>query len=231
MDFKSDLFRFFKPNTLYEGILCSRYIGSEYINAACMGFRITENADVIVTPYFNTDTIKNLSEGRLFSLHISEDPIKYAIASLYGWNKGAFEPEFDITLYDSTMAFPILKNTNIAIIAKVESISPYTKNGVLTGNKITATLENFILNSAPRNHSSREFPLILEALINATRAKIAKEKSNEPEKLFYYSSLSDIFAKLRRFSMDPTILETITLIKKWILNNVDEEFENQWDAI
>ncbi len=229
MDFKTDLFQFFKPNTLYEGILCSRYIGSDYINAACMGFRITESAEIVVTPYFETDTIKNLNEGTLFSLHISDDPVKYAIASLYGWHKGAFEPEFDLSLYDTNRTFPILKNTNIAVIAKVESISAYSKNGILTGNKINAKVEQLVVNSTPRNHSSREFSLILESLISATRAKIAKEKANEPEKLFYYSSLSDIFTKLRRFSMDPAIFEAVSIIKKWILKNIDDEFERQWD--
>ena len=229
MSLNDDLFRFFKADTLYEGIICSKYIGSQYINAACMGFRITTEAKIILTPYFETDTIKNLVEGKRFSINISEDPTQYAKAALHGWNKDAFEPEFDLSCYDHEKPFPILKYSSISIIAIVDSLSPYMKNGVLTGNQVNATPEHMIIQSVPRTHSTREFPLILEALISATRAKIARLKLNEPEKLYHYSIIGDVFTKLRRFSKDPLISDAITIIKKWIKENIDDDFENQWE--
>jgi hypothetical protein len=103
------------------------------------------------------------------------------------------------------------------------------KNNILTGNLLTSTPDHFIIRSIPRTHSTREFPLILESLISATRAKIAKENSNDPEKLYYYSLIGDAFVKLRRFSKDPLIMKTITIIKKWISDVIDGEFELQWE--
>ena len=220
------VFQHFNPNTLYEGIVCSKYIGSDYTNAACMGFRINEEGAVVLNPYFNTDTIKNLAIGTLFSLNISDDSLSYAKAALTGWGKGAFEPEFDMADYnnDGETKFPYLKTANIVIIARVTEIKPYLMNEVPTGNKIYSEIEELIIKTTPKNYCSREFPLILEALISATRAKAAKDREEEPEKLFHYSVISDVFVKLKRFSVDEKIKGTIEFIKKWVCETVEQEF-------
>lgn len=63
---------FLEDNVIYEGVLLTRSLDG-VINVAAMGYKKIDDSHVLITPYTNTKTYRNLTETRSGTLCIVDD--------------------------------------------------------------------------------------------------------------------------------------------------------------
>ncbi len=218
-----------KEGNLYEIIATTYSItknGKEIKpNASCMGIRMIEGEQIQISPFYNTMTYKNLKEYSTIAINFVDDVYLYALAALK-------EPESPINLTDfpskyfdfkylesRAMDIPYIKNAWGILIGEVsqeyqktktdelgEVIIPIFKLDVIFTEKLQETHKLF----------NRAENLALEAIILATRLKIAKKNQNQVLFSKIHEKIKDFIENIERFGKNKRAQKTIYLVDKYI---------------
>jgi len=218
-----------KEGNLYEIIATTYSItkkGKEIKpNASCMGIRMIEGEQIQISPFYSTITYKNLKEYSTIAINFVDDIYLYALAALK-------EPESPINLTDfpskyydfkylesRAMDVPYIKKAWGILIGEVsqeyqktktddlgEVIIPIFKLDVIFTEKLQETHKLF----------NRAENLALEAIILATRLKIAKKNQNQVLFSKIHEKIKDFIENIERFGKNKRAQKTIYLVDKYI---------------
>jgi len=184
---------FLEENIIYEGILLTRSLEG-IINAAAMGYMKIDNDHVMVKPYINTKTYRNLTETREGVLCIVDDVKLITDIVLKRLNINS--------IIEIVSGFPIISGSNAALMLSVESEK---KIGELA--EIKCIVNNIIIRGNP-NPYSRVKPAIIEMLIYYTKIKSYIESSMLHEALKLINIVEHNFNIVKKTSSG-TIYEDI----------------------
>jgi hypothetical protein len=221
-------------NYLYE-ILATTFSRSnsknEIIpNTACMGVRLINDKIIIITPYPDTTTYKNLKTNRYISINFIDDIYLYALAALKKLKHNSIFTEFPSKYYNfyeinlEKISIPFLSNAWAVIFCKaIEEREIIKKNSLeevkLSEFKLSVIFfkkykESFKLLNRAEN-------LALEIILLTTRLKVAKERNNHP--LFYkiHDKIENYIEDIERFGKNERALKTIEFVRKYINNLMD----------
>lgn len=218
-----------KKDNLYEIIATTYSItkNSKEIkpNASCMGIRMIEGKLIQISPFYSTITYKNLKEYSTIAINFVDDIYLYALAALK-------EPESPINLTDfpskyydfkylesRAMDIPYIKKAWGILIGEVsqeyqktktddlgEVIIPIFKLDVIFTEKLQETHKLF----------NRAENLALEAIILATRLKIAKKNQNQVLFSKIHENIKGFIENIERFGKNKRAQKTIYLVDKYI---------------
>jgi hypothetical protein len=147
---------FLEENIIYEGILLTRSMDG-VINAAAMGYMKIDDDHVMIKPYVNTKTYRNLTETRSGVLCIVND-VKLIT--------GIVLKKLDVnSIVETASGFPIVSGSNAALMLSVED---ERRIGELA--EIRCRVNNVLIRGTP-NPYSRAKPAIIEMLIYYTKIK------------------------------------------------------------
>ena len=218
-----------KEGNLYEIIATTYSIlgnGMEIKpHASCMGIRMIEGEQIQISPYYSTITYKNLKQYSTIAINFVDDVYLYALAALKEPKSPFNLTEFPLRYYDYKyiesrfMDVPFIKKAWGILIGEVshefqktktnglgEAIIPIFKLDVIYAEKLQNT--NKLLN--------RTENLALEAIILATRLKVANENQNESQVTQIKEKIEEYIEDIERFGHNKRALKTIELIKKYI---------------
>jgi hypothetical protein len=181
----------FESFIIYETICCSKFQGTDIVNAACMGVHFTPLHELFIHIYDDTDTKQNLQIGAVFSVNFSDEFYDYVLAALRGWHKGPLEPEFANKAYHTLTPAPILKSAWGVVVCEV---IPMPTSLPSCRQRIRPNIRAKILETyqyrMPRIFNNRAFNLAIESLILTTRVPFSDLSSPEfHEKLGYYRNI------------------------------------------
>ena len=235
MKFKCQDFGLIKDN-LYEILATSfsKRKDSETINpnTACMGIRLIDDNLVKIGPYSNTTTYKNLKENNIITINFVNNIYLYALAALK-------EPTSLINLTEFPTKYYDFKEINLQINESTSIIVnvPFVKKawGIMickvveesqrlrTDRLGDAVIAEFILKVVEFKKFMPSFKLFnraenltLEAIILATRLKIAKE--NEDRILFENNLIKilDYVKEIKRYGKNKKALKSLELLDNYI---------------
>lgn len=218
-----------KEGNLYEIIATTYSIlenGKEIKpHASCMGIRMIEEEQIQISPYYSTITYKNLKDYSTIAINFVDDIYLYALAALKEPNSPFNLTEFPSKYYDFKylesrfMDIPFIKKAWGILIGEVshefqktktndlgEVIIPIFKLDVIYAEKLLNTYKLF----------NRAENLALEAVILATRLKVAKENQNQAQIIRINEKIKEYIENIERFGHNKRALKTIELIKKYI---------------
>ncbi len=218
-----------KIDNLYE-ILATTFSKSEKSekitpNTACMGIKLINDNQIMISPYPNTRTFKNLKENGLITINFVDDVYLYALAALKEPNSTSGLTEFPMDYYDYQDLS--LKNTSIPYISsawailtcKVEMESQKFKRNGLGEVKISEfSLRVLKFNIFKKSYKlfNRAENLALESIVIATRLKVAKEINNNEIYEELIENLKDNIANIERFGKNAGALKTIDIVRKYV---------------
>ncbi len=203
-------------------------------NTSCMGIKII-NDSIIIKPYNNTKTYKNLKNNSLICINLVEDIYLYTLAAL----KGPFLSKKDYTFlekdydyyslknnqkmlkYLKTNQIPYLREAWAIIICRTKEAVEINKEDIFGSVNLTKfTLEILSILKIKDSYKlfNRAENLTLEALILTTRLKIALEKNDNDLINYFQNKIRDIISNIKQFSKNPDVSKSINLIKEFIRN-------------
>ncbi|MFX1366027.1 MAG: DUF447 domain-containing protein [Promethearchaeota archaeon] len=220
-----------RRNYLYE-IITTTYsiddkIGNISPNASCMGIRLEENNKIIINPYPSTTTYKNLRETSFIALNFVNDVYLYALAALKDPNSLIGLTEFPLKYYgyqyieSFNMDIPYIKKAWAILIGKVSKELQKTRQDSLGEMVIPVFMLDIIFaKKFQETHKlfNRAENLALEAIILATRLKIAKKNQNQVLISSIYEKIQDIIGNIKRFGKNEKALKTIEIISRYTNN-------------
>ncbi len=219
-----------KKGILYE-IIATTYSISENSteikpNASCMGIRMIKEKQIQISPYYSTITYKNLKEYSTIALNFVDDIYLYALAALKETNSQINLTEFPPKYYDfkylesRSMDVPYIRKAWGILIGEVshefqktknddlgEIIAPIFKLDVIYAEKFLNTHKLF----------NRTENLVLEAIILATRLKIARENQNQAQFIKINEKIEEYIEDIERFGYNKRALKTIELVKNYMI--------------
>lgn len=199
-------------------------------NTSCMGIRIRNN-QIILKPYQNTKTYRNLQNNSLISINFVENVYLYALAALKGpylLKKYETFPEQYYSYYKikynkhlKTIQIPYVRDAWAIIICKTKKAVNFDKEDVFGTVNLTK-FELDMLSILKLKDSSKLFNraenLTLEALILTTRLKVAKENKNYDLMMDIQNKIDFTIKSIERFSENQEVSKSIVLIKEYIRN-------------
>jgi hypothetical protein len=160
-----------EPFINYEVILCSYFLNSEKINAACMGVHFTTNSEVFIHAYESTRTKQNLQPGAKFSINFSEDILDYTMAALNSVPSGVMKNKLPKDRYRELTPVPVLKSAWASVgcevlpwDSRINAVCKRAQNPNIRAKIISSTVYHL-----PKIFNNRAMNLALEALIFVTR--------------------------------------------------------------
>lgn len=223
-----------KEGNLYEIIATTYSItknGKEIKpNASCMGIRMIEGGQIQISPFYSTITYKNLKDYSTIAINFVDDVYLYALAALKEPDSSISLTDFPSKYYDfkylesRTMDIPYIKEAWGILIGEVsqeyqntktddlgEVIIPIFKLDVIFTEKLQETHKLF----------NRAENLALEAIILATRLKIAKKNQNQVLLSKIHEKIKDLIENIERFGKNKRAQKTIYLVDKYISNLIN----------
>ncbi len=217
-----------KENNLYEVLATTFSINNSKIipNTACMGIRLI-NKDVIqFSPYSNTKTYENIKEQPYVIFNLIDDIYYYALASLKKQNsdfKGILNDQYQFFKFANTLKkeiqLPFLKNAWAIIVCKIIDDTPIIKRDDLGENLIIEVkLRVLYCNKYASSNKlyNRAENLALEAIILATRLKVAQELNKSELIMIIHEKINQYIKDINRFCKNLNVLKTIDYLKKYI---------------
>ena len=216
-----------EKDNLYE-ILATTYsldeLKNEIIpNMACMGIRIVGNDLIKISPYPNTTTYKNLKLNKFLAINFVSDVSLYALAALKEHPSGIKESPENYYNYkeisEKKVRIPYIKEAWAIIYGEVVGESQkIKKNGLGEVNLTEFTIKIFNLEKRGDSFNlfNRAENLALEAIILATRLKVAKEINDQ--KLFdsIYNEIINYSEDIRRFGQNKSALKALKMVLNFI---------------
>jgi len=224
-----------KEGCLYEILATTFSIKNEEIipNASCMGIRLQDNKTVVINPYQNTLTYKNLKENCLICINFLENIYLYTLAALKGPYLSEKLRVFPIEYYNyynlnrdtkikkSTIKMPYIKNAWAVLICESineSSIIKIDDFGEVNLPIFTLKVLSILKFKISYNFFNRAENLTLETIILTTRLKVAYEKKKVDLIKSYQKKIEDTIQIIRRFGRNPEALKSIELIEQYIQN-------------
>ncbi|NVM36638.1 MAG: DUF447 family protein [Candidatus Lokiarchaeota archaeon] len=223
-----------KEDNLYEIIATTYSItkDSKEIkpNASCMGIRMIEGDQIQISPFYGTITYKNLKEYSMIAINFVDDVYLYALAALKEPDSPINLTEFPSKYYDfkylesRAMDVPYIKKAWGILIGEVSHEFQKTKNDEL-GEFIIPVFKLDVIFTEKLRETHKLFNraenLALEAIILATRLKIARENQNQALFSKIHEKIKDFVENTKRFGKNERALKTIYLVDKYISSLID----------
>ncbi len=200
----------FPQDTLFESILITAGGDSTPANCAAMGVKLTRGEYLLVQPYSNTDTYRNLSQFPFATVNFTTNPLTFAICALEGWgDAGLNAPELGEEDLVSWKNFPVpsLKSAFLSLKCTRESM-----DNVKVGPRgmFLLTIKEAMVITPTLPLTNRADNLALEAVVHATRVRI--------------------FADQENIQLAKDLLVTIKMYEKYIKSNALEK-SPAWETI
>ncbi len=194
---------FLEENIIYEGILLTRSLNGS-INAAAMGYMKIDDSHIVIKPYINTKTYKNLTETKRCTLCIIDD---VKLITNIVLKRLDIDSVVEIV---SDFQDPIILGSRAALMLSVESEE-------LIGEwvEIKCKVDNVLIRESP-NPYSRVKSAIIEMLIYYTKIKSYVESNMIHEALSLINIVKHNFNIVKKTSFG-TVYEDIA---ENILNEV-----------
>ncbi len=219
---------------LYE-ILATTYSINSYSgqispNTACMGIKLLKNKRLIINPYPETTTFKNLKEKSLIAINFVDNVYLYALAALKDPNSLIGVKDFPEKYYDyQTLEtygkdIPYIKKAWGIIIGKVSKELKKTKNDSFGEVIIPIFILDVIFAKKIRNSSksiNRAENLTIEAIILATRLEIAKKSNNEVLFSQIHKQILYYIENIKRFGANAEALQAIEIVDNYLNSLID----------
>ncbi|MHA1489909.1 MAG: DUF447 domain-containing protein [Promethearchaeota archaeon] len=235
-----------KKNTKYE-ILAVTYSKSgekENIspNTSCMGIKVIEDNIIKIGPYPNTTTYKNLKASGLITINFVDNIYLYALAALKEDNSPLGLTKFPSEYYNyyedrtvknyveiskqnaNKILIPYINKAWLILIGKVIEENQITKKdglGKMDISEFKISITFFKKFRDSFNFFNRAENLALEAIILATRLKVAKVTNNRVLFNQFYEKMNYIIENIKRFSKNENALKTIDLVSRYIKTLMD----------
>lgn len=195
-----------------------------------MGIRIIEDNQIQISPYSTTSTYRNLKKSSIIAINFVDDVYLYALAALKEQDSPIGLTEFPSEYYEfkyletSAMDVPYIRKAWGILVCEVsqelektkqngfgEVIIPVFKLNTIFHEKFRESFKSF----------NRAENLALEAIILATRLKIAKKKNDS--QLFHkvHEKIVDHMENIERFGKNKDALKTIALVSNYISSLMD----------
>lgn len=198
-------------------------------NTACMGIKVNEKNKIQITPFHTTTTYRNLKDNGYLVINFVNDIYLYALAAL---KSPEYSDEFRLNQYiylslkkrgrNKFRTFPILKSSWGFLIGETtKEIENIKKDNY--GESLSSTFEIKIFYSEKNKESFKLFNraenLALEAIVLATKLKVAKNSNNNElyEKLI--KQIQSYMEIIRRIGKNQHALKAIELVGKYIDKN------------
>ena len=195
-----------------------------------MGIRVLEDSQIQISPFSSTSTYKNLKNNSTIAINFVDDIYLYALAALKEKESSIELTEFPPEYYDfkyldtHAMDVPYIKKAWGILVCKVsQEFEKTSQNGfgevIIPGFKLnTIYQEKFQESFKVFNRAEN---LALEAIILATRLKVAKKKNDQQSFNKNYDKISDHIENIRRFGKNEDAIKTIDLITKYVNNLIE----------
>ncbi|MFW9899945.1 MAG: DUF447 domain-containing protein [Candidatus Thorarchaeota archaeon] len=223
-----------KEGNLYEIIATTYSITEKGMeikpNASCMGIRMIEEEQVQISPFYSTITYKNLKQYNIIAINFVDDIYLYALAALKEPESPINLTQFPSKYYDfkylesRAMDIPYIKKAWGILIGEVSHEFQKTKKNDL-GEIMVPVFKLDVIFSEKLRETHKLFNraenLALEAIILATRLKIAKENQNQPKFSKIHKKIMNCKKNIERFGYNKRALKTIYLVNKYIISLID----------
>lgn len=232
-----------KEDYLYEVLATTFSINNNNIipNTACMGIRLIDNRSIKLRPYPNTSTYKNLRSNKLITLNFVDDIYLYALASLKGFKRSKNIKIFPEEFYDyykiekikevfvnhsnsEIVSLPYIKQAwaMIACVARGEEQIVKDDNlGELKVVEFTLSIISCDKFKESFKIFNRAENIALEAIILATKLKVAEEKKDKALVQKLEQKIEDFFVEIQRFGKNISALKVVEHVKDYIKNLKD----------
>jgi len=223
-----------KKGYLYEVLASTYYITEDgkaiKPNTACMGIRLVENNKIKINPYPTTVTFKNIKEHSVIALNFVDNVYLYALAALKEKDFQIGLTEFPTEYYDfkhlpeRAMDVPFIKEAWGILICEVESKDQRMKEDSLGVVMLTEFLLKVIYSENLRESFkifNRSENLALEAIILATRIKVAKYSRNQELLDGLLKKFRDISINIERFGKNKDAIKAMGIVNKYVSSLID----------
>ena len=235
-----------KENYLYEVLATTFSIINNNIipNTACMGIRLIDNNSIKLRPYPNTSTYNNLRSKKLITLNFVDDIFLYALASLKDLKRSRNIKIFPEEFYDyykiknkekikeifknhsnsEMVSLPYIKQAWAMIACVVRDEEQIVKNddlGELRVIEFTLSIISCYKFKESFKLFNRAESLAMEAIILATKLKVAEERKDKALFQKLEQKIEEIFAELRRFGKNLSVLKVVEHVRDYLKNLKD----------
>ncbi|MBY8990816.1 MAG: DUF447 family protein [Candidatus Lokiarchaeota archaeon] len=218
-----------KRDNLYEVIVTtySNIEESKEIrpHASCMGIRLIEEGQIQISPFYSTITYKNLKNFSVIMINFVDNVYLYALAALKEQNSPIGLTNFPSKYYSFkhleslAMDVPFITKSWGIMVGKVSHEFQKTKKDDL-GEVMIPVFKLDIIFSERFRESNKLFNraenLALEAVILATRLKIAKQNKDKTQFMKIHSKILDYIENIERFGKNKNALKVIELINDYV---------------
>jgi len=199
-------------------------------NTSCMGIKLLENDLIKITPFPNTTTLRNLKDTGIITLNFIENIYLYALAALKESNSSISFPlnnynyieidnPFEDSLEKSTMLIPYVRSSWAFLICIVADEDQIIKRDVL-GEINVSEFKLHVISSNKMKESFKLFNraenLALEAIILATRLRVAKDKNDKSLIITIQEKIDNYIKEIERFSKNQNALKAIQVVSEYI---------------
>ncbi len=169
--------KFFPQDTLFESILISAGGDSTPANCAAMGVKLTRGEYLLVQPYTNTDTYRNMSQFPFATVNFTTNPLIFAKCALEGWDEGTHAPELgeEELVFWKDFPVPSFKSAFLSLKCTRETMD-HVKVGP-RGMYLLVIKEAIVL-TPTLPLTNRADNLALEAVVHATRVRIFADQGD-----------------------------------------------------
>jgi len=234
-----------KKDNLYEVLATTFSISTKEDkikpNTSCMGIRFIDDNILKMTPHPNTTTLKNLKENGFIGINFVDNIYLYALAALKSHKSSIGLTEFPIKYYNyydisnwgvkstfdknyGTFPIPYVNKAWLSLLGNaIEENKIYKKNslGEVEITEFTISIKLHIKQRDSFKYFNRAENLALEAIVLATRLKVAKEMNNF--KLFdtIYEKIIEYKENVERFGKNKDVLKVFDLVSNYITSLID----------
>jgi len=199
-------------------------------NTSCMGIKLLENGLIKINAFPNTTTLKNIRETGIITLNFVENVHLYALAALKGSNSSITFPlnnynyieidnPFEDKLEKSTMLIPYVRTSWAFLICIVADEDQVIKRDLL-GEINVSEFKLHVISSNTLKESFKLFNraenLALEAIILATRLRVAKDKNDKSLILTIKEKIDNYTKEIERFGKNQNALKAIQVVSEYI---------------
>lgn len=230
-----DYRKLLKKDVLYEIIATTFSSEKDSLlivpNASCMGIKLNEKNKIEISPFQNTTTYRNLKENGYVVINFIDDIYLYALAALKTPESPINFP-LEYYLYTSLKSkgkksyrtFPCIKQSWGILIGKITNEAQIINNDKY-GESLRSTFEIKIFYSQKYRDSFKLFNraenLALEAIVLATRLKVAKEMNNFELFDTLHEKIIEYKENVERFGKNKNALKVFDLVSNYITSLMD----------
>lgn len=202
-------------------------------NTACMGIRLIENDLIMIGPYPNTTTLRNLKDNGFVSINFVGNIHLYAMAALkeknssikltefpkeyYSYKKVDISSEYFLELTEISMPY-INKAWGVLFCKAIEEHQTSKKDAL---GELQISEFNLKVISCEKLKGSfklfnRAENLVLETIILATRLKLAKDRKDKNLFIKLNQQILDYVQNIERFGGNKNALKALDVVKKYV---------------